>query len=88
MRGHQGGLRVTSQPGEGTLFELLFPVSSAMDEVHLPEPPAAKTAVSGLVLVIDDEAAVREAVTDILEMEGIDVRTAANGDAGRAGVPA
>ena len=84
VRGHQGGLRVTSQPGEGTLFELLFPVSSAMDEVHLPEPPAAKTAVSGLVLVIDDEAAVREAVTDILEMEGIDVLTAANGDAGIA----
>jgi PAS domain S-box-containing protein len=84
VRGHQGGLRVTSQPGAGTLFELLFPISSATVEVHTPELPVEKTAVSGLVLVIDDEAAVREAVVDILEMEGIDVLTAPNGDAGIA----
>ena len=35
-----------------------------------------------LVLVIDDEKAVREAIFDILELEGIDVLTAANGEAG------
>ena len=38
----------------------------------------------GLVLVIDDERAVREAVADILEMEGINVLAAANGDEGIA----
>ena len=36
----------------------------------------------GLVLVIDDEAPVREAVTDILESEGLTVLTAADGIAG------
>ena len=84
VRGHHGGLQVKSQPDEGTEFELLFPASSARAEVHVAEPAAVKTAVSGLVLVIDDEAPVREAVSDILEMEGIRVLTAANGDAGIA----
>ena len=84
VRGHQGGLQVTSEPDEGTIFELLFPVSAATAEVRMPELVVAETAVSGLVLVIDDEAPVREAVTDILEMEGINVVTAANGDAGIA----
>ena len=35
-----------------------------------------------VVLVIDDEAPVRQAVTDILEMEAIDVLTAVNGTEG------
>lgn len=84
VRGHQGGLQVTSQPEAGTAFELLFPVSSATAEGQKLEPAVVKTAVTGLVLVIDDEAPVREAVTDILEMEGINVLAAANGDAGIA----
>jgi DNA-binding NtrC family response regulator len=37
-----------------------------------------------LVLVIDDEEAVREAVTDILEFEGLDVVTAVDGEHGIA----
>lgn len=84
VRGHKGGLQVRSQPDEGTVFELLFPVSSATVELHQSEPVKSGTAVTGLVLVIDDEAPVREAITDILEMEGIDVVTAANGDEGIA----
>ena len=36
------------------------------------------------ILVIDDEQPVREAVTDILEMEGLKVLTASNGAAGLA----
>lgn len=84
VRGHQGGLQVLSAPNEGTVFELLFPVSSATVEAPTVKPTEVETAVSGLVLVIDDEAAVREAVSDILELEGINVLTAANGDAGIA----
>lgn len=36
----------------------------------------------GFILIIDDERPVREAVSDILEIEGIPVKTAANGSAG------
>ena len=37
-----------------------------------------------MILVIDDEEAVREAVTDILDLEGLLVITAANGESGVA----
>jgi len=40
--------------------------------------------VRKLILVIDDEASVREAVTDILELEGLQVLTASDGAAGVA----
>ena len=84
VRGHKGGLHVSSESGRGTTFKLLFP---AQDNrvASLPAPPPviqAQPAESGLVLVIDDEEPVREAVTDILEMEGISVITAADGTAG------
>ena len=89
VRSHQGGLKVSSQVGTGTLFELLLPISGKTEVAttadFAPESVAdSETAVAGLVLVIDDERAVREAVIDILEMEGIDVLTAANGDEGIA----
>ncbi len=40
--------------------------------------------VRKLILVIDDEASVREAVTDILELEGLQTLTAPDGAAGVA----
>jgi CheY-like chemotaxis protein len=85
IRGHKGGIRVYSEEGQGTTFKLLFPVSQAA-----PVEVGGDTAVSpdelptGLILVIDDEAPVREAVTDILEMDNIQVLTAANGAEGVA----
>ncbi len=85
VRSHKGGLHVESKLGEGTIFELIFPVSEATRPFeHRPEAGGGMTAINSRVLVIDDEAPVREAITDILELEGIDVFTAANGDAGIA----
>lgn len=82
VRSHYGGLLVDSNPGTGTVFELLFPISPATTELILEEPAKMEKRNKGLILVIDDEKAVREAVCDILEMEGIGVLTAANGDEG------
>jgi CheY-like chemotaxis protein len=86
VRSHHGGLRVSSEVGKGTVFEVVLPVSTETETAvsTFLEPPVAKTAVRGLVLIIDDERAVREAVSDILELEGINVLTAANGDEGIA----
>ena len=84
VRGHKGGLHVSSKPGEGTTFSLMLPVSkSELDEVMQPlalqdvDIPA-----NCLVLVIDDEASVRNIVTDILEMDGIRTMVAPNGEIG------
>ncbi|MFZ1396327.1 MAG: PAS domain S-box protein [Candidatus Promineifilaceae bacterium] len=82
VRSHDGGLLVESEPGGGTAFELLFPISETAAELSPEEPVKMEKHTKGLILVIDDEKAVREAVSDILEMEGIDVLTAANGDEG------
>jgi len=87
VRGHKGGLEVMSTLNEGTIFRLAFPAS--VDNFG----ERGETAVSPLkisetddnsrtVLVIDDEMAVREVVTDILEMEDLHVLTAANGTEG------
>jgi PAS domain S-box-containing protein len=84
VQGHRGSVQVKSQPNEGTVFKVLLPVSSKE-----PVPTSPKEGVhrapdgdEHLVLVIDDEESVRAAVSDILEMEGIDVLTAPDGQTG------
>ena len=81
VRGHHGGIRVSSQDGEGTMFEIIFPVSHKTESISEQEPIKNHTK-SGIVLVIDDEEAVRDAVHEILDSEGIDVLTAETGQDG------
>ncbi len=83
VRGHGGGLKVTSAPGVGTTFEVILPGSaSATAEPALHETPQEARLAQQVVLVIDDEEPVREAVTDILDLERLPVLTAADGHAG------
>ncbi|MCU1297281.1 MAG: two component, sigma54 specific, transcriptional regulator, Fis family, partial [Acidobacteriaceae bacterium] len=49
---------------------------------HVEETPSSTAA--GLVLIIDDEAAIRESLQTLLEMEGYDVETASTGEQGLA----
>jgi CheY-like chemotaxis protein len=84
VRGHRGGLHVDSAPGQGTTFTVLFP---AQDYVAAPAPVAEARPVlpaEGVVLIIDDEEAVRRAVADILELHGLPTLTADDGTAGLA----
>lgn len=86
IRTHHGGIQVQSVPGSGTTFTLLFPalktpvIKPSTAEADVEPYSTAKP----LVLVIDDESAIRESVTDILMMEGIQVVTAASGNEGIA----
>jgi signal transduction histidine kinase/ActR/RegA family two-component response regulator len=81
---HDGVLAVDSQPGQGATFVVLLPAAAAESA---PAPGGADTAPapdvgSGLrVLVMDDELALRRAVSAILAVEGYDVQTAADGAA-------
>ena len=84
VRGHNGSLRVMSEEGKGTTFELIFPIAKNQ---QVKDDFAMDTQLQNsnkCVLVIDDEEGVREAVTDILAMEDILVITAVNGTAGIA----
>jgi signal transduction histidine kinase len=84
VRDHGGGLHVESTPGAGTTFSLLFPMSSRDEETAVSTstfyPPT--NASQPCILVIDDEAPVRDAVTDIMALHDVGVRTAVNGQQG------
>ncbi len=83
VRDHQGGLHVESQLGKGTTFQLLFPISLREETAVSPKTFAPPENVDNqLILVIDDEEPVRDAVIDIMKMHDIDVITAVNGQDG------
>ncbi len=86
VRSHGGGIEVTSRPGEGTTVTVFFPVAGDLPDTEQPPEKVATAAGNGdggrCVLVIDDELDVREAVTDILAIKGLDVLTAADGKSG------
>ena len=78
VRGHKGALRVYSSPGQGTTFKVLLPVTrSATPKVDAP--PSIDLQGSGTVLVIDDEALVRQMASTALTHYAYDVITAENG---------
>ncbi|MCA9962424.1 MAG: response regulator, partial [Anaerolineales bacterium] len=82
VRGHKGGLRVASRIGNGTTFELLFPVAETDDFLSVQEQQIEAEKMKGTILIIDDEQHVRDAITDILQEVGVQVLTAANGQQG------
>ncbi len=83
VRGHKGGLQVRSTLQLGTHFQVIFPVTMlAVTSSPWPEPEQEVDMTRHTVLVIDDEAPVRDAVIDILALEDVSVITAPDGQAG------
>jgi CheY-like chemotaxis protein/two-component sensor histidine kinase len=82
VRGHKGALQVESAPGSGATFRVFFPAldesaSSAEDKREIVAEPKAR--LSGRILVVDDEPAVRQLAGKILEDAGLEVATAVDG---------
>ncbi|CAN5748724.1 hypothetical protein BH10CHL1_BH10CHL1_00020 [soil metagenome] len=79
----QGGLRVISRPGQGSCFLVYLP-ASRQNILRSSSPtnghwhPTANT----IILVVDDEEAVREAAVEILQSAGYRTLAAANSDDG------
>ena len=77
---HRGHLRVESAPGQGARFEVFLPVAGG--HVERPPPPGQTDVRGGgeTVLVAEDQAMVRRAVTSLLEAAGYRVLSAADGE--------
>ena len=85
VRGHKGALRVESERGLGTTFEVIFPavdeVATPLERVLRPVPSADWTG-AGKILIIDDEDTVRIVTARALVKFGFEVLQAADGQAG------
>jgi signal transduction histidine kinase len=83
VRAHKGALKVESQPGRGSSFEILFPALTGTQEpkpAAEPEPVSRRTAqVVGHILVVDDEEMVRRMAKAALEKRGYTVLLAEDG---------
>jgi PAS domain S-box-containing protein len=78
LKNHDGAITVDSEVGNGTTFKIYLPVSSN----SYPEKKAAKEKPipgQGRVLVMDDEAILRDFVGELLELLGYDVNFACDG---------
>ena len=79
VKGHDGFMTVSSQPGQGSRFNVFFPVSGRPEVLAAP----VATALSGhgeLVLVIDDENDICTFIAEVLQSHGYRVLLAANGE--------
>ncbi|MEO1368495.1 MAG: response regulator, partial [Acidobacteriota bacterium] len=81
LRSHGGAIAVDSAPGRGTTVEAYFPaLDRSVGDASSRTPDAVRRwRPTGTVLVVDDEAVVRDVVELILRNTGFDVLTAASG---------
>jgi two-component system, cell cycle sensor histidine kinase and response regulator CckA len=76
-----GGISVTSEPGEGSTFRIVLPLSVEDESapVERVERPVQRNATEG-VLLAEDEETIRSLVGEVLTRSGYKVFAAPNGD--------
>ncbi len=79
LRGHGGGIKIYSEPGKGSTFQVYFRAL----EAALPAQEAAVAAKAvpfhGRVLLVDDEPDLRDSIEAMLEYLGFEVEVASDG---------
>jgi CheY-like chemotaxis protein len=79
-RAHKGAIKISSAPGRGTTFRILFPCSDQPVETTKSEKNQSKEwSGSGTVLLVDDEEVVRQVAASMLKSLGFDVLEATDG---------
>lgn len=86
VRAHGGFVKVRSEAGAGTTFEVYLPRAVAVVEAPATAAPAAEPprGQGELVLLVDDEFSIHELVAPALVEQGYRVLTAASGGAALA----
>jgi PAS domain S-box-containing protein len=82
---HGGDIRVESAPSRGTRFVVTLPrVLPGQDPLQKTKRPSSSVPAHGTVLVVDDEEAVRQTSTRLVQSLGYVVLEACNGAEARA----
>ncbi len=84
LRNHNGYVRVDSEQGRGSTFSLYFPVTEAPPVKEELKEETMPMGNGERLLVIDDEAAVCEMISEILRSHNYDVMIAKDGTEGLA----
>ncbi len=79
VKSHGGFLTLQSEIGVGTTFKVFIPASRDAAAASKAAPEAVARGNGELILVVDDEAAIREALVGTLEAHGYNAYTAEDG---------
>jgi PAS domain S-box-containing protein len=81
VKNHGGAIRCESRPGEGTTFDIYFPVMEKhVQEEGRTEPPERLIGGNETILVVDDESTIQTLVSRVLTTAGYRVETAMSGE--------
>ena len=81
VKNHHGHITCVSNPGEGTSFEIYLPAIEQLEETsRIDTRVTEQRGGDEIILLVDDDDAVRELGKAILEMYGYTVITAADGE--------
>ncbi len=84
VRGHEGAIKIYSEPSRGTTFKVFLPASEAAADADTLDSQRDDWSGEGLVLVIDDDQTVRDFVKNVLGRFGYKVLSAVDGLEGMA----
>jgi two-component system, cell cycle sensor histidine kinase and response regulator CckA len=79
VHSHRGLIRIRTDPGQGTSFRVLFPAVPGTVQPEQPSAVRSDWRGSGTVLVVEDEAEVREVAGRMLEDFGFKTLMAVDG---------
>ena len=79
LRGHRGGIKIYSEPGKGSTFQVYFRAVGSLPLVPEIVPSVPGIPFQGKVLLVDDEPDLRASISAMLEHFGFQVEQAGDG---------